>query len=253
MKKIIYIFLLITTYLNAENTQFVFEKAQKAYNEGKYEQAIEAYMQILKEKKHSTALYYNLANAHYKRGDVAESIYYYEKALQLSPTDEDVQNNLKFAQQLAIDKITPLPKTWFSRIGETITSWYSPDGWAVQAILFIVFFVVCFLLYYLLEEVWKKRLFFTLMILFGCISIGSFWIGNIAHTQQQNNRFGILFDKIIHVYTEPNTYSQEVFTLHEGTKVEITEHLDNWFKIKIADGKTGWIKSSTTQILYKNK
>lgn len=247
MKKIIYILLLITTFVNAQNS--LFEQGQKAYSEGKYQQAIDAYMQILGEKKHSTALYYNLANAHYKKGDVAQSIYYYEKALQLSPTDSDVLNNLKFAQQMTIDNITPLPQTWFAKIAKRITSWHSADNWGIQAIVCMVLFVVSFLAYYMLEKVWQKRLYFTLMIVFVMISIGSYWIGNIAQREQQSNRYGILFDKVIHVYAEPSTYSQEIFTLHEGTKVEIIDQLSDWFKIKIADGKTGWVKNLSVKVL----
>jgi len=35
----------------------------------------------------SAALYYNLANAHYKLNNVGETVYYFEKALQLSPAE----------------------------------------------------------------------------------------------------------------------------------------------------------------------
>lgn len=247
MNKLAYISILVTLVSNGQNSAF--DKALQAYNSGNYPQAIDFYMSILGEKKHSTALYYNLANAHYKNGDVAHSIYYYEKALLLSPKDEDVRNNLKFAQQMTIDQIVPLPKTWFARVSQNIVSWYSSDGWATQAIVGMLLFVMSFLAYYWLSKVWQKRLFFTLMLVFGAISVGSYWIGTIAQHQENNNRYGILFDKVIHLYAEPNAYSQEVFTLHEGTKVEILEQLNDWFKIKIADGKTGWVKKTTTRLL----
>ncbi len=254
-KKIFYVLVFALAFVSTHqlaSQNRLFEEGQQAYNSGNYQQAIDAYMSILKEGKHSTALYYNLANAHYKKGDVAHSIYYYEKALQLSPNDDDVQNNLKFAQQMTIDKITPLPKTWLSRVGTNILSWHTADGWGIQAIVCMILFVLSFLAYYLLSAVWQKRLFFTLMLVFVISSIGSYWIGTVAQTQEQQVSYGILFDKVVHVYAEPNTYSQEVFTLHEGTKTEITDRLNDWLRIKIADGKTGWVKSSTMRVLHKS-
>ena len=64
------------------------------YNQGKYAEAIDKYKAILETKNHSAALYFNLANAHYKLNNIAPSIYYYEKALQLAPNDPDIKNNL---------------------------------------------------------------------------------------------------------------------------------------------------------------
>ena len=43
--------------------------------------------------------------------------------------------------------------------------------------------------------------------------------------------------------------SDEIFTLHEGTKVLVLDSVDNWKKIRIADGKIGWIISDEIQLL----
>ena len=39
----------------------------------------------------------------------------------------------------------------------------------------------------------------------------------------------------------PTLNSEEVFTLHEGAKVLVLDTVDNWKKIKLVDGKLGWI------------
>ena len=38
--------------------------------------------------------------------------------------------------------------------------------------------------------------------------------------------------------------SNVAFTLHEGTKVQISAQDGNWFRITLADGKDGWIPAS---------
>ena len=53
----------------------------------------------------------------------------------------------------------------------------------------------------------------------------------------------IVFEKQISVNDEPNDRSEVLFNLHEGTKVNIIEKLENWLKIKLENGAEGWIKS----------
>jgi SH3-like domain-containing protein len=39
----------------------------------------------------------------------------------------------------------------------------------------------------------------------------------------------------------PNLRSTEAFVLHEGTAVQVLDTVENWKKIKLSDGKTGWV------------
>ena len=57
----------------------------------------------------------------------------------------------------------------------------------------------------------------------------------------QKNRTAIIFATKAEIKNAPTNSSEEIFELHEGTKVIILDELDNWKKIKIADGKTGWV------------
>ena len=48
---------------------------------------------------------------------------------------------------------------------------------------------------------------------------------------------------------EPTLTGQELFILHEGSKVKINRSLDGWYEISLADGKTGWIKADGLEII----
>ena len=75
MKTIVYILLvLFSTDFYAQNNT-LFEQGNSLYNQGKYAEAIDKYKAILGTKNHSEALYFNLANAHYKLNNIAPSIY----------------------------------------------------------------------------------------------------------------------------------------------------------------------------------
>ena len=89
---VILLICLCSVFTNAQN-DVLFKEGNTLYNSGKYAEAIQKYETVLKTGEHSSALYFNLANAHYKLNNVAPSIYYYEKALQLSPNDKDIKTS----------------------------------------------------------------------------------------------------------------------------------------------------------------
>ena len=59
----------------------------------------------------------------------------------------------------------------------------------------------------------------------------------------------IVYPKEVSVKSEPNRRSEEAFVLHEGTKVNVLEELNNFKKIQLVDGKTGWISSDDIKLL----
>ena len=85
-------------------TQTTFEQANIAYAEGRYEDAATGYEALLAEGPNAT-LYYNLGNACFKQGELAQAILNYERALRLQPNHKDAQYNLKFAQSRITDNI----------------------------------------------------------------------------------------------------------------------------------------------------
>lgn len=49
--------------------------------------------------------------------------------------------------------------------------------------------------------------------------------------------------------SEPNANSQKLFTLHEGTKVNVLEKSSGWVKIKLPNGNVGWLKASDVEVI----
>ena len=227
----------------------LFEKGNTLYNEGKYAEAIDVYKTILATKNHSSELYFNLGNAFYKLNDVAPSIYYYEKALQLSPNDTDIKNNLAFARNMTIDAIDTVPEAGFSKLIKTVTNYMSFDGWAKLAVVFSICFVSLFLVYYFAFSSMRKRLAFigSITSLFALVIVLVFAFHKF--NLDKKDRPAIIFAQEAKVKAEPNNRSEESFRLHEGTKVQILDTVKNWKKIKLADGKTGWISEGDIKSL----
>lgn len=251
MKPILIAILCSLSMLGFAQNETLFEQGNTLYNEGKYHDAIDKYEQILSTKKHSAALYFNLANAHYKLNNIAPSIYYYEKALQLNPNDEEIKNNAAFANNMKVDAIDTVPEVGFSRIMKNIVNTMSFDNWAKLAVLAVILFVILFLAYHFSYGTAKKRMAFVssvLSLIIACVSVAlAFQKFNI----DKKDRPAIVFAQESIVKTEPNLRSEEAFKLHEGTKVQVLDTVSNWKKIKIADGTTGWISSEDIKLLNR--
>lgn len=241
MRQLVYMMVLLMSFLGTAQNTTVFEQGNKLYNDGKYAEAIDLYQSILDTGNHSAELYYNLANAHYKLNHIAPSIYFYEKALKLDPTDTDIKNNLAFAQNMTIDDIDVVPEAALSRLIKNIANYLSFDGWAKTSVVLVFIFVILFLVYYFAYSSLKKRLAFVISMVSLILACIALTLAFHKYNLDKNDRPAIVFAAESKVQSEPNTRSEESFRLHEGTKVQILDTVSNWKKIKLSDGKTGWI------------
>ncbi|HNQ27943.1 MAG TPA: tetratricopeptide repeat protein, partial [Aquaticitalea sp.] len=207
------------------------------------------YETILKDGKQSAELYFNLGNAHYKLDHIAPSIYYYEKALQLNPNDREIINNSVFAKNMTIDAIDTVPEVGFSKVMNEISRAFTFEGWGKFSISFMVLFVAGFLFYYFASTVFKKRATFVASALMLALAAVSLFFAFHNKELAANDRPAIVFAQESKVKSGPNLSSDEAFKLHEGTKVQILDTFNEWKKIKLTDGKTGWVPKDDIKAL----
>ena len=249
MKNILFLLLLIAYSSSGQNADSLFVSANELYRNGAYEEAIKKYTEIETLDAISSELYLNMGNAHYKLNKVGPTIFYYEKALKLDPLNTDVKNNLIFAQRLALDNIKEVPKTIFQKFNSTYLQKLSYNEWAIVVVLFSFLTALFFLLFYFSYSPTKKRIYFTTSILSFIIFIFTVFITYNQYKQTKNKKEAIVFAEKTEVRSAPTLNAEEIFTLHEGTKVMVLDTLDNWKKIKIADGKEGWIIANEIKLL----
>lgn len=249
MKHYLYILSFLFTLGGVAQNQDLFEEANTYYNDGKYAEAIDNYQAIIQNGQHSADLYFNLANANYKLNNIAPSIYYYEKALQLAPYDSDIKNNMAFAQNMTIDAIDVIPEAGLKKILNTTTNKMPFDSWAIVSVCLVFSFVVLFLIYYFSYSTFRKRLTFigslTALTLV-CVSLA---FAFHKYNLDKKDNPAIVYVQESKVKSTPNPKSEEAFRLHEGTKVQVVETYNNWQKIKLTDGKTGWVTAEDIKML----
>ena len=157
---LIILFFSVGTF-SQSNNEIIFKKGINNYNIGNYNESIENFLEIIKNGEHSKELYFNLGNCYYKINDIANSIYFYEKALKLDSSDIDIHNNLAFTQNMLIDKIDELPVNQLSNFFNIISNFFSINHWILIGIISLYSSLALFLLYFFKNDTKSKKKYFT--------------------------------------------------------------------------------------------
>lgn len=219
-------------------------EADSAYARGEFQQAIKDYEVLLKQGA-SADLYYNLGNAYYRTENITRAVLNYERALLLSPGDRDIRFNLQIAQSKTIDKIVPESEMFFFTWYKTLVNLMSVDGWARTSLVSLALVIILLLVYLFSDRIWLRKIgFFG-----GVVLLLLFVMSNVFAWQQKQNllfrKGAIVITPSVTVKSTPANNGTDLFVLHEGTKVMITDSsMKGWKEIRIADGKEGWIESS---------
>ncbi|WP_422106372.1 tetratricopeptide repeat protein [Winogradskyella sp.] len=249
MKKGIRILVCCLGFLAFSQNNQHFDEANALYNDGKYAEAIDTYEAILETGEHSAEVYFNLGNANYKLNNIAPSVYYYEKALLLNPNDPDIKNNLAYAQNMTIDAIDIAPQVGFARIINNVVNTFGIDAWAKIAIAGVIVFVLLFLMYHFSYATSRKRIAFVVSILSLFLACFSIAMAFQKERLDSKDNPAIVFAQESRVKSEANRVSEEVFRLHEGTKVQVLESYKDWKKIQLSDNSTGWIPAADIKMI----
>ena len=223
--------------------------ADSAYVNGNYQEAIKVYESLLKQGE-SAELYYNLGNAYYRTENITRAVLNYERALLLSPGDGDIRFNLQIARSKTIDKIVPESEMFFVTWYRSLVNIMSVDGWGRMALASLALVIVLFLVYLFSARVWVQKVgFFGGGILLVVFVLSNFFAWQ--QRQQLLNREGaIVVVPSVTVKSTPAQNGTDLFILHEGTKVVITDgSMKSWREIRLADGKKGWIESKKIELI----
>ena len=250
MKKVflIYIYIILSSILYASKLDSLFQQANTFYAKGDYQKAIKLYDSIIKKGYVSPYLYYNLGNAYYKLGKFGYAILNYEKGLLYTPYDENLRYNLELAKAHTIDKIEEIPEFFLKKWYRSFVNLVPSNTWAIISLSFFILFITC-IIFLITYETKIKTLLFNIAILSIIFSIISFINAGKRKNFITAKKYAIIVVPSVNVKSTPNEYGNDVFILHEGTKVEIIESIGNWKNIKISDGNEGYLPLNTIEII----
>lgn len=227
--------------LLAADMDSLFHAGNSLYEEGKYEEALGVYYQVIEHNKESADLYYNMGNAAYRSNSIGYAILYYEKALKLEPKHEDAANNLEFVSQYRLDAFEEVPQLFVGNWIRGFVHFLPERSWSFLA-MFLFFVVLAGILVYLFaSRIALKKAGFVSVLAGLLLFALAFSSAASRHREVIRPDKGIILAPSVVVRSSPSESGTELFILHEGTKVNVSEEVGGWQNIRVIDGREGWI------------
>jgi tetratricopeptide (TPR) repeat protein len=242
---ILFIFLISSLIVSGnsmkDSATMYMQQAHEAYQLNHYDEAISLYSKVVDLQFESATLYYNLGNAYFKNGSNALALLWYERARRLDPNNEDIMHNISFVKQQLIDKIEVLPELFIVKWWNTCASLFTGNQWATLSIIACSLLVFCLLIILLIRITWvRSTAIFTALLAF------IFTLFSIIFAKKETTRYiqypeGIIMTQVVNVKSTPNEKGSDLFVIHSGLKVGITDRLNEWVEIRLPNGEKGWI------------
>ena len=227
----------------------LWDRANHAYTNGNYEEAAGGYDSLLNAGYEGAKLYYNLGNAYFKTGRIGQAVLNYNKALLRAPGNEDIRYNLEIARSHTVDRIEEVPQFFLKRWLEHLRMALGSNGWAVVSLIAFGTMLACVLLYLLAGRlVLKKTGFYLGIVLMACFAASVVFASRQRSLRLRPSE-AVVMDSAVPVKSSPDGSSKDIFVLHEGTQVRVTDEVKEWREVMIADGNKGWVRASAIALI----
>lgn len=217
-----------------------FAQACRAYEQGKWDEAADGFRGLLRYGYADPRLEYNLANAEYKRGRLGEAILHYERARRLDPADPDVASNLALARSRIRDVVED------PSASGPLAAWHSFQdriGAGAQAIAALVaFWIVAGIVAWCgsrpggFTPAWGWALTAGLV---AAIVLTLSW--RATWTRLAGTPQAVILKPAVEALVGPDLNNTVIFTLHEGTTVDVRSERPGWVQVALPNGMTGWV------------
>jgi tetratricopeptide (TPR) repeat protein len=219
------------------------EQANRFYTAQQYDSAAAYYEKIVSSGVTAGAVYFNLGNAYYRLKKLGLSRLCYEKAARLDPADPDIAANIKFVSSNIVDRITEPQRGFVEAV-----------LWRLHVLMplrvqlwfcFSLLFVISLLAAAALFVKGNRRLWLIyvstllgIVVFFSSLSMG------LKIFDAEHSAYAILLDPSIDAKNEPEG-AKILFTIHEGTKLQIRKSVEGWSLVSLPNGVSGWVENKT--------
>jgi len=223
------------------------EQANEAYQLNDFADAIALYTKVIDLRYESATLYYNLGNAYFKSGDNARALLWLERARRLDPNNEDIIHNISFIQQKLIDKIEHLPELLIVKLWNKCSALLTGNQWAILSIVACAIFALCLLVILLIRIRWIRSVSISIAVLALIFTLFSIIFAKKESVRYIQHPEGIIMGYVVHIKSTPNEKGSDLFVIHSGLKVGITDQLNEWVEIRLPNGEKGWVLSNQVE------
>lgn len=228
----------------------VWRQANEYYRDSQFEAALAGYIYLHELGIRNGHLYYNLGNTYFALDRLGDAILWYERAMRYIPRHEDLRVNLDYARSQRTDEELRQPHAGGVIVITRSVYRYFNIREALLASLFLFWLTVVF---------WAIRILTPREGLRNGLGVPC-WILTFAFILSILCSYAKIYEatfiteavvtaRAIDVKTAPGPDFSVAFTLHEGAKVRILLHENNWARIALhgSTTMTGWMPSDSVK------
>jgi len=215
-----------------------FEQGNKLYTEGDYAGAIQEYEKIVSAEYESAELYYNLGNAYFREGQLGLAIMNYIRATRLDPGDDDIQANLAFARQFAIDKIEISEETILLDYINSFFDSFTLNGITWIAVVLYLLTIVIILVRFIYNRYHVPTPVFVAALLLFVVAVA--FTGTKLDRDVLTRR-GVVLVQQADVKNGPGEDFNTKFTAHAGLMFVIEREEAGYYWVNFENRLKGWI------------
>ncbi|MGC9152044.1 MAG: tetratricopeptide repeat protein [Microbacter sp.] len=247
MKRMQFFWIFMLVALSLSSQELSLQKANALYSKGQYAAAAQQYEMIRQIEGNAPQLYYNLGNAYYRTGNLGKAILNYNRALLLDPNYDNARFNLRIAQLKVVDNVDVTSQFFLLQWIDDFGNLFSSNKWAVISMVAFVLMLLSVLLYFFSTYKQRRKAGFSAaIVLFFVFIIGFSYAEKQSH-KVIDSTAGIIMDPAVTAKDAPSLNSKDMFVLHEGTKVTISNEISGWTEIILPDGNEGFIPSTSIE------
>jgi hypothetical protein len=212
----------------------------EAHLRGDYAAAAAAYEQLDRQHVISADLYYNLGVTCFRQGQLGKAIWSFERALVVSPDDEDAKFNLaqarKLADQRAHDKLEGAER---EPLWSRIVTFVGPS---TAVIIFCALYLGCFVLLFIRRRSAEdSRVAVTVGA--GLLGAGALLAGLLIVGRMSLDRipFAVVLPDTVAVKEGADNNFRTSFQVHGGLRVRILDREQDWVRVRLANGLEGFV------------
>ena len=256
MKQIIITIIMAILALPLAAANANIDRANQAYKQELYNEALKLYLQEAEQSGVSSSLYCNIGDTYYRLKDNVHAVLYYERALLLDPSNNDARFNLDFVRgkmQLPDDA----GDSWFSNWVDQTVSRLSSNTWAIIAIVTFLLLLAGVAIYLFMDNVLMRKIGFfggaAMLVLCILANLAAFHV----HDKATSGNGAIVMPESVTLSNaprEPRDKEEEAFELLQGTRVEIIDSISDktngkWLQVSTAGGHKAWINAKDIEVI----
>ncbi len=215
-----------------------FSAANRAYEEGKYPEALARYLEINKQAD-DWQVPYNIGNCYYKMGRYLSAKVYYLKARKLRPLEPAITRNIAMTNRYFRDDARLPEPDFLTRAVQTLESKISMD--ALSILLLLAVLLLNLLIFLLLTRGRNKKIAYALgFVLLVAAGLAACHFSRAS--TMDRSRTAVVWAADAQLRSGPGEDNTVLFKVNPGLEVRIIDRSRDWVQVTASERIAGWIE-----------